>query len=136
MKNIKIAPPPQRYMNLAEIYKRFGDMGVVAYSCKITDGVPDGGFVVAVQDGPNPRDIKEYLRQFTKKFPTKRPILYIKVPFAQEGRPLAIIYDNGTGEKKALPPIEIRKSEAERLIDQIPEDVLALMISTAFKSEE
>jgi len=135
MKNIRIAPPPQRYMNLAEIYKRFGDRGVVAYSCKFTDGVPDGGFVVAVQDGPNPKDIKEYLRQFMRKYPARGPILYIKVPFAREGRPLAIVFDNGAGEKKALPPIEIKKSKSERLIEQIPEDVLALMISTAFNSD-
>ncbi|MCL2202884.1 MAG: hypothetical protein FWB88_02960 [Defluviitaleaceae bacterium] len=137
MRGFKIVPPPQRYMSLTEIHTRFGTQGVVAYSCKMNGDEPEGGHVVAVQEGGNLRDIKEYLRQFKLKFPNRAPVCYIRVPIAAEGKPLGFIYDHGTGEKKGVPRIEPRKpSQAERLINHIPEDVLALMIGAAFRSDD
>src|SRR5262245_49548784 len=106
MRGFRIVPPPQRYMTLTEIYEKFNTKGVVAYSCKTDGEVPEGGFVVAVQEGPSLRDIKAYLRQFAQKFPERAPVCFLRVPLASEGKPLAFIYDYGAGEKKALPKIE------------------------------
>lgn len=133
MRGFKIVPPPQRFMTLAEIHNRFGTQGVVAYSCRLDDDIPEGGYVVAVQDGANLYGIKQYLKQFKEKFPQKDPICFMRVPIFHEGKPLAVVYNHGDGEKKGLPKIELRKpSKAERLIDMIPDDVMALMLSTAF----
>jgi hypothetical protein len=124
-------------MDLTEIHKKYGTLGVVAYSCKLSDGVPEGGLVIAVQEGVDSGGIKEYLRQFKKKFPNKGPVCYIRVPIANQGKPLALVYDNGTGEKKALPKLEERKkSEPERLMSLVPDEALALIIASAFKKDD
>jgi hypothetical protein len=99
--------------------------------------MPVGGYVVAVQEGANTRGIKEYFKQFKKRFPNKGVVCYIRVPIASEGKALAFIYDSGTGEKKGLPKLEERKkSESERLLSLIPDETLALLLTTAFKKDD
>ena len=132
MKGFQPIPPPQRHMTLSQIHQAHGTRGVVAYSCTMDGTVPTGGYVVAVQDGPSARNLKEYLRQFKQKFPVKEPVYYLKVAKSPNGPHFALIYDNGTGEKQALPKIETKQSEPERLISLIPDDILAQMIKSAF----
>jgi hypothetical protein len=137
MRGFKTIPPPQKYMNLTQIYETYGTGGVVAYSCTLDAGVPTGGFVVAVQAGESPRDIKAYLHQFKNKFPEKAAVCYIRVPIFEKGKPLGIIYDNGTGDKKALPKLEApAPSQQERLVSMIPDEIIAKMIETAFQRDE
>jgi len=139
MRGFKTVPPPQKFMDLSEIHINYGIMGVVAYGCKMTDGAPEGGYVVAVQEGKSAKDIKEYLRQFKKRFPEKAPACYMRVPIFAQDRAMAYVYDlgDGDGEKKALPKLEAKKpTESERLVSMIPDDIMAKMISTAFKRDE
>ena len=60
-------------MALAEIYERFGSRSVVAYSCKVSDSAPEGGFVIAVQNAAANSDarLKEYHRQLKIKYPAR-----------------------------------------------------------------
>jgi len=102
----------------------------------LDDTVPAGGYVVAVQDGPDARRLKEYLRQFKQKFPAKEPVYYMKVVKSPNGPHFALIYDDGTDEKQALPKIETRQSEPERLVSHIPDEILAQMIKSAFTTDK
>ena len=119
MRGFKTIAPPQKYMDLREIHAAFGKQNVVAYGCKPNGDTPEGGFVVAVQVGESDKDIREYLRQFRAKFPDRAPVCLIRVPVA----PIP------TADKSP------EAAEKERLVNLIPEDVMALMIKTAFEKK-
>ena len=74
MRGFKTVAPPQPYMTLSEIHKKFGMQGVVAYGCTLNGEAPEGGYVIAVQEGPDSKGIKAYLRQFKAKFPQKETV--------------------------------------------------------------
>jgi hypothetical protein len=132
MYNFKTIPPPQKYMSLELIDKLFGARGVVAYGCKLIDGVPRGGYVVAVQDqqGDDSAQIKKYLHQFKARFPGKEPVYYIRLEPGETDRQWAITYDSGSKESKALPEISEKKSKAEESIEKVPLDLIAKAIRT------
>ena len=138
MKGFKTVPPKQRYMTLAEIHEAYGSRGVVAYSCKVVDVVPEGGFVIAVQDttAADNSGLKEYQRQLIKQYPAKAPIYYLHMESANNGQRYTLYYDNGVGEKKAITKIEVKKSDAEEAIERIPDELLARALITAFKTDE
>jgi hypothetical protein len=164
MKDFKTVPPPQKYRSLSEIYDTFQTRGVVAYGCKTEDGIPLGGYVVAVQDAPAPAStytsgnmqnagktgtaggikpaprpqpgIKEYLRQFKEKFKDKEPIFYMRVLKDETIDQILLTYDNGSGEKKALPKIEVKKSKEQKAVEGIPDEFLALALASSLRREE
>jgi len=136
VKGFKTIPPKQRYMTLAEIHETYGSRGVIAYSCKVADSVPEGGFVIAVQDEANTdyKSLKEYHRQIKQKYPSKEPVYFLRVETAESGKYLKFIYDNGIGERTALPKIEVKKSEAEGAINRIPDEILAQALITSLRT--
>lgn len=131
-------PPKQKYMTLAEIHETYGSRGVVAYSCKMVDAIPEGGFVIAVLEKPDTDNckLKEYQRQFKQRYPAKTPVYYLRLEINEGGRHFTLTYDNGTGEKKAAPRIEIKKTEAETAIAQIPDELLAKALATALSTPD
>jgi spermidine synthase len=131
-------PPKQKYMSVTDIYEAYGSRGVVAYSCKVADCVPEGGFIIAVSDSQfaDNKELKKYQRQLKQKFPGKAPVFYIRAEEAAGGGRLIIIYDDGTGEKKAAPRIEFKKSEAEKSIERVPDEFIAKALSSALKKTE
>lgn len=132
-KNYKVAPPPQKYMELPKIYASFGSRPVVAYGCKVQNNTPMGGYVIAVQNQEDePTDgIKEYMRQLKARFTAKEPIYLICV------REDAIVYDMGQGEVKTLPEITEKKpSKAQRTVEGIPDEVLAMALASALKKKD
>jgi hypothetical protein len=118
----KVIPPKQKYMTVDEIRATFKSRGVVAYACKASSGVPLGGFVIAVQEKPDSRDIKEYMRQFKKKFRDKEPVYYLRV-----GKD-ALVYDNGSGEVNIAPE--------KTPLDDVPLEFIALALSTALHMDD
>ncbi|MCL2851418.1 MAG: hypothetical protein FWE20_00060 [Defluviitaleaceae bacterium] len=136
MKGFKTIPPKQKYMTFNEIHKEYGSRGVVAYSCKTAGSVPEGGFVIAVQDkaGADNSGIKEYQVQLLRKYPAKAPIYYLRVEAGEGANHFSVVYDNGSGERNCLSKIEIKKSRAEEAISFIPDEILAQAISSSFKS--
>jgi hypothetical protein len=133
MNGYKTIPSKQRYMTLAEIRETYGVRGVVAYSCRIKNGTLEGGFVVAVQDAgiDDSSGIKEYQRLLRKKYPDKAPIFYLRMEDSKNGQHKILIYDNGSGEKKAIPTIEIKKSAAEEAVLSVPSELLAQALKTS-----
>jgi hypothetical protein len=98
-------PPPQKYLNIFEIFETYGSLGVVAYHCKIGGLVPQGGFVVATQENAN-SDIsilKTYREQFATKFTDKKPVYYFRLerPAGNETS-LSFTFDDGKVEKTVL----------------------------------
>ena len=137
-KNYKLVPPPQRHLSLREIYTLFGGRPVVAYKCALDEGgVPEGGYVIAVQNDAETStgEIKAYMTQMKDRFANKEPICFLCV---QEPAPgfFCLIYDNGDGEVKALPKIEEKKSEAEKFVSNLPEEALAKALATALKADD
>ena len=129
-KNYKIAKPPQRFMELPQIYATYGSRPIIAYNCKVPKETPIGGYIIAVQNEPDePNDgIKAYMKQLKERFSAKEPIYYIRV------REDIIIYDKGQGEVKALPDIQEKKpSKIQLAVEGIPDETLAKAISSAFK---
>lgn len=131
-------PPKQKYMTLSEICETYGSCSVVAYSCKVIDSVPNGGFVIAVQDKPGTDNskLKEYQRQFMQKYPAKAPVYYLRMETTRGGQYLTLIYDNGTGEKKTTLRIEVKRTESETVIERIPDELLAKALVTALKTPD
>lgn len=132
-KNYKVAPPPQRFMELPKIYAAFGSRPVVIYGCNVVKNTPMGGYVIAIMDSADePTDgIKEYMRQLKARFAEKEPICFLSV------REDGIVYDKGEGEVKTLPEITERKpTKTERAVDNIPDEILAQAISSAFKGNK
>jgi len=127
MRGYKIVPPKQRYLNISQMHNLFGSRGIVAYSCRIVDSVLEGGVVIAVQDEGNTdnRGIKEYFHQLRKEHPDKSPIFYLVIERDEEHDRLLLTYDNGGGERKIKPMLEVKKSAAEKAIAQIPPEFLA-----------
>ncbi|MCL1842333.1 MAG: hypothetical protein FWF79_00815 [Defluviitaleaceae bacterium] len=127
MKGYKIIPPKQRYMNISQMYDLFGSRGIIAYSCKIVDSVLEGGVVIAVQDEGNAdnRGIKDYLRQLQKSHFAQHPMYYLRIEKDEAHNRLLLTYDNGGGERKITPKLEVKKSAAEQAISQIPAEYLA-----------
>jgi hypothetical protein len=150
MKDYKIIPPPQKYRSLSEIYDAFQTRGVVAYGCKTEEGIPLGGYVTAVQDsaqaGPGKGNmenkphaqpgIKEYLRQLKERFKDKEPIFYMRVLKDETIDQVLLTYDNGGGEKKALPKIEIKKSKEQKSVEGIPDEILAIALASSLRREK
>jgi hypothetical protein len=120
-----VIPPKQKYMTVDEIRAAFKSRGVVAYACKVLSGVPLGGFVIAVQEKPDSRDIKEYMRQFKKKFRDREPVYYIRMEKE------ALVYDGGSGELRTVRPIEVKTEPEKTPLDDIPFELIALALSTA-----
>ena len=54
MRDYKIVPPKQKYMNLPAIFASFGPRPVVAFNCTMENKAPMGGYVIAVQNLPEP----------------------------------------------------------------------------------
>ena len=102
MLNYKTVPPKQRYITLGEIHKSLGSRGVVAYSCKVADSVPEGGFVIAALNETDSDDaaIKAFQRRLAQTNPDYAPIFYLRVE-AQGSikRSLVLTYNaNGYGK--------------------------------------
>ena len=137
MKGFKTVPSPQKYMSISRIYDEFGSRGVVAYSCKVVDSVLEGGVVIAVEDeaGADNSGIKDYHRQLRKKHPDKSPIYYLRVEQDEKSKRLLLTYDGGGGEKKVTPKLEVKKSEAQQAIEQVPFELLAQALSTSVKKD-
>ena len=136
MKGFKTIPAPQKYMTISRIYDQFGSRGVVAYSCKVINSVLEGGVVVAVEDtGADSAGIKEYQRQLKKQHPSKSPMYYLRVEPGEGNQRLILTYDSGGGEKKVVPKLEVKKSEAEQAIEQIPLEFLAEALATSVRAE-
>ena len=138
MKDFTVIPPKQKYMSLAEIRAAYGSRGVVAYSCKGKDSVPHGGVVIAVQKKPgaDSKMLKEYMRQFRKQYPGKRPVYYIRMDETEENAPMSFVYDNGSGEAKGLSKIEVKKHKAQAMMEAIPDEVLAQVLMTSIRKDE
>ena len=141
-KNYTVIPPKQKYMTLAEIRKAYGNRGVVAYSCKVANSVPLGGYVIAVQDKPGKdnEDLRAYQRAIKKQYPDKNPVYYFCLE-DNKGNPTndVIASDDQTSSREAEAPlikIEIKKSALEEAIANIPEEVLAKALSTSMKKDE
>ena len=141
-KNYTVIPPKQKYMTLAQIRETYGNRGVVAYSCKVANSVPLGGYVIAVQDKPGKEneDLRAYQRAIKKQHPDKNPIYYFCLEDVQ-GNPIkdVIIPDEpaSVGEAAApLPNIEIKKSALEEAVANIPEEILAKALSTSMKKDD
>lgn len=136
-KGFTTIPPKQRYMTLVEIHDVYGSRGVVAYSCKTVDNVPEGGFVIAIQDkSSNSSRLKEYQQQLKQKYPAKAPIYYLRVDKVESSGCFTFTYDNGTGERKlkTAPKIEeAKKTEAEIALERIPDEFLAKALATAIR---
>ena len=98
-------PPPQKYLNIFEIFETYGSLGVVAYHCKIGGIVPQGGFVVATQESADSDTgvLKTYREQFATKYADKRPVYYFRLeqPSGNETS-LSFTYDDGKEEKTVL----------------------------------
>ena len=129
MNDYTILPPKQAYMTLAQISEKFGCRGVVAYKCKVVDSVPQGGYVIAVQNKADEdyNGLREYLRQLKKKYPDKSPIYFIRF---NNG---VIAYDDGLSVKSAKPAIEFKDSPALEAINSIPDELLAKALSSGLK---
>ena len=109
MKGFRTIPPKKHYMTLAQIHETYGSDGVVAYSCKVTNDVPEGGFVIIIQetDTTDSKILIEYLRQVKLKYPDKDPMYYLRMETVEGSQEYELTYDNGTGEKKLTLKIEI-----------------------------
>lgn len=132
-KNYKLIPPKQKYMDLPKIYATYGLKMVVAYSCKVVNNMPMGGYVIAVQDNlkGSVADLKSYMKQLKQRFPNKEPFYCISIK--EDG----ITYDNGKGEVKKLPEIvEKKTSELQRNLENIPDEILAKALATVLFTEE
>jgi len=135
MSGIKTIPPKQKYLTLSEIYKTYGTRGVVAFSCTILDSVPQGGYVIAVQDGSD-KDysmLKEYRRQLQAKYPNKKSVCFLRLEPGTNGAPLLLTYDSGNGDVKTIPKI---KKDVQESVESIPDETLALALSTALKMDQ
>ena len=140
MTGFQVIPPKQKYMTLRQIHDLYGTQPVVAYACKMQDGAPIGGYVIAVQTGDDGRNLRAYFQQFVAKFPARGPVYLLRVESFGEatpsGQPCTLFYYDGTVVKKALPTIEVTQSQSQRLVSLIPDDLLAALLSAAFKSDE
>jgi hypothetical protein len=47
-----------------------------------------------------------------------------------------LTYDNGSGEKKALPKIEVKKSKEQKAVEGIPDEFLALALASSLRRGE
>ena len=135
MPNYKLIPPKQKYLTLSQIYGTVGSRGVVAYSCKIADSVPEGGFVIAVLNSSDgyAGEIKAFQRQLIKRNPDSVPIYYLRVEKPDSsGRSLVLTYNaiGGGKDEKAIIPL---KSKTEEAIGHIPGEHLAKAINTVLK---
>jgi hypothetical protein len=94
-----IIPPPQPFLTLREIFDVYGSRSVVAYACRVVDGQPKGGYVIAVQEQPGTdvSRIKLYQSQFIKKYPHKMPVCYIRLEGHASRHALTLFFDDGTG---------------------------------------
>ena len=120
-------------MDLPKIYANFGSRPVVAYGCKVKKETPAGGYVIAVQteEEENSDGLKAYMTQLKERFSAKEPIYFICV------REDGIIYDKGNGEVKTLPDIvEKKPSKAQRVVEGIPDELLARALASALKPKE
>ena len=133
IKNYKVLAPPQKYLELPIIYTLYGSRPVIAYNCKVGNGAPYGGFVIAVQndaDGPT-EGIKAYMAQLKERYFSREPIYYICV------KENVIVYDMGKGEVETLPDIiEKKPSKAQQAVESIPDEVLAQILSAVFRQED
>ena len=129
-KNYKVMPPPQKFLELPQIYAHFGSRPVVAYGCKVVNTTPMGGHVIAVQDqADEPAEgIKAYMMQLKGRFPEKEPIFFLCI------REDAIIYDKGQGNVRTLPEImEKKPTKAERAVLNLADETLAKALASALK---
>jgi hypothetical protein len=117
MTGYKVIPPKQKYMTTDEIRETYKSRGVVAYACNVSAGCPLGGYVIAVQEKPDSREIKEYMRQLKQKFRSKEPVYYIRVEKD------TLVYDGGSGEIKTVKPIEINTAPEKTPLDDIIADL-------------
>ncbi|MCL1863728.1 MAG: hypothetical protein FWF78_09195 [Defluviitaleaceae bacterium] len=129
-KSYKTVTAPQKYLTITQMHQNFGSRGLVAYSCKIVEGVLEGGVVIAVMNEGDidSREIKAYQRELRKKHPDKDPICFLRVEKDEEYDRLLLTYDNGGGERKIKPKLEVKKSDAEKAVAAIPAGVLALAL--------
>jgi hypothetical protein len=127
MASYKTIKPPQKYMNISQMHDIFGERGLVAYSCKIVDSGLEGGVVIAVQNEntTDTAELKAYQRQLRKKHPDKDPIYYLKIEKDEPNDRLLLTYDHGAGERKIMPKLEVKKSKAQKAIEQVPDEFLA-----------
>ena len=118
--------PKQRYMELSEIFASYKTRAVAAYGCKLSGGVPEGGFVIAVSDScDDPGDIKDFTRDFKKKYRDKAPVFYIRVTGRLPDGRFKLIYDDGSGEKEYLPEIKAKKSGKQTAVEDLPYEEIA-----------
>jgi len=138
LKDFAVIPPKQKYMTLAEIRATYGSRGVVAYSCKVMDSVPQGGFVIAVQKrtSTDSNMLKEYMRQFKKQYPNKKLVYYFRFEETEADAPLSFVYDNGAGEVKGLSKIEVKKHKGQTMMETMPDELLAQVLMTSLRKDE
>ena len=138
MSTFKTIPPKQKYMTIPEMYRNFESRGIIAYSCKIVNSVLEGGVVIAVQDeaDADSGEIKKYQRQLRKQHPDKAPIYYLRLEPGEGNQRISLTYDNGSGEKKIMPKLEVVKSEAEQALSSVPTDLLAQALATIKEKSE
>ena len=135
MKGYKTVAAPQKYMTVKQMFQHFGSRGLVAYSCKIVEGVLEGGVVIAVLDTEetDSSELKAYQRELRKKHPDKDPIYFLRVEKDDQYDRLLLTYDNGTGERKIKPKLEVKKSDIEKAVSAIPANLLAEALKSANK---
>lgn len=131
--NYQVVPPKQKFMDLQKIFATFGSRPLVAYSCKVVNETPMGGYVIAVQTAMNESTagIKEYMRQLKERHSEKEPIYYICI------REDGIIYDNGDGEVKTLPEImEKKPSKVQKKVESVSDEVIAKALASSLKKTD
>ena len=132
-KSYTIIPPQQKYMTVSGIYEAFGTRPVIAYNCIVEGGIPQGGYVIAVQnelDTPT-SEIKHYMSQLKKKYSSKEPIYYMRAKLSETGS-LRVSFSDGK-KKDNLPSVNAQLSTEEKTAD-LPDKDLARAVSTALKS--
>ena len=124
-KNYKVVKPPQKFFKLPQVYAAFGSRPVIMYKCKEVNGVPMGGFIIAVQNdaSESSKNIKEYMLQLKDRYGEIEPIYYICV------REDAIYYDKGKGNVRTMPAIQEKSaSKEQRGLESLPDEVLAMAL--------
>jgi len=136
-KNYKIIPPKQKYLTLDAIYEEYGSRPVAAYRCKLQDNAPVGGYIIAVLNHAEGEtdSLKRYIKHLKSRYTAKEPIYFLRVEKTKAGTYL-VTHDNGEGEIKSAPKIELKKSKTQSTLEETPDDVLALALITALLSSD
>jgi len=119
---------------MQEIRDTYGSLGVVAYSCKVVDSVPLGGYVIAVQEGVNKtgnNELRSYQKKLRETRPDLRPVFYFCLEEGMHGERSHPCSSTGSIQSK-LPEIRSKyPSCAEKFLNSLPDEVLAGVVKTA-----